>query len=126
MSPPTLIRVLVTVEKWYYNKKDPVAVLEADPDLITRAQVRGDASVASCIHTGCTADAVTAYVAYDFIPTDRPSFKQLSARCLIKRCTVSCAAVRTLHTCPLCAACQLCRLTDYMHSYEKAHYKQVM
>eukprot|EP00877_Chromochloris_zofingiensis_P013208 jgi/Chrzof1/8140/UNPLg00187.t1 len=38
MSPPTLIRVLVTVEKWYYNKKDPVAVLEADPDLITRAQ----------------------------------------------------------------------------------------
>lgn len=26
-------------EKWYFKKKDPIAVLEADPDLIRRAEV---------------------------------------------------------------------------------------
>jgi hypothetical protein len=41
LDPNLLISVLVTVDKWYFNKKDPVAVIEADPDLIRRAQVRG-------------------------------------------------------------------------------------
>eukprot|EP00878_Enallax_costatus_P010060 GHUV01010501.1.p1 GENE.GHUV01010501.1~~GHUV01010501.1.p1 ORF type:complete len:270 (+),score=67.17 GHUV01010501.1:147-956(+) len=38
MDPKTLISVLVTVRKWYFNKRDPVEVLEADPELILRAQ----------------------------------------------------------------------------------------
>eukprot|EP00775_Hariotina_reticulata_P003512 gene3512-3782_t len=38
MDPRTLISVLVTVKKWYFNKRDPVEVLEADPELILRAQ----------------------------------------------------------------------------------------
>jgi len=38
LDPSLLISVLVTVDKWYFNKKDPVAVIEADPDLIRRAQ----------------------------------------------------------------------------------------
>jgi hypothetical protein len=39
-DPKVVISVLVTVEKWYFKKKDPIAVLEADPDLIRRAEVR--------------------------------------------------------------------------------------
>ncbi|KIZ03652.1 hypothetical protein MNEG_4306 [Monoraphidium neglectum] len=38
LEPRTLISVLITVEKWYFKKKDPIAVLEADPDLIRRAE----------------------------------------------------------------------------------------
>ncbi|KAF8055487.1 hypothetical protein HT031_006746 [Scenedesmus sp. PABB004] len=41
MEPRTLISVLVTVRKWYFNKRDPVEVLEADPELILRAQACG-------------------------------------------------------------------------------------
>ena len=47
LDPSLLISVLVTVDKWYFNKKDPVAVIEADPDLIKRAQVRGNPHVFS-------------------------------------------------------------------------------
>eukprot|EP00879_Flechtneria_rotunda_P015983 GHRR01016716.1.p1 GENE.GHRR01016716.1~~GHRR01016716.1.p1 ORF type:complete len:291 (+),score=105.78 GHRR01016716.1:283-1155(+) len=38
LDPKTLISVLVTVKKWYFNKRDPVEVLEADPELLMRAQ----------------------------------------------------------------------------------------
>jgi len=38
MNPKLLLSVLVTVNKWYKLKKDPVEVLERDPDLIRRAQ----------------------------------------------------------------------------------------
>ncbi|GLI59916.1 hypothetical protein VaNZ11_001961 [Volvox africanus] len=38
MEPRALISVLITVTKWYYLEKDPIEVLEADPDLVRRAQ----------------------------------------------------------------------------------------
>ncbi|GIL83261.1 hypothetical protein Vretimale_11371 [Volvox reticuliferus] len=38
MEPRALVSVLITVTKWYYLEKDPVEVLEADPDLVRRAQ----------------------------------------------------------------------------------------
>ncbi|WIA40662.1 hypothetical protein OEZ86_004368 [Tetradesmus obliquus] len=41
MEPRNLISVLVTVQKWYFNKRDPVEVIESDPELILRAQACG-------------------------------------------------------------------------------------
>lgn len=38
-DPALTISILVTVDKWYFNKRDPVEVIEADPELIVRAQV---------------------------------------------------------------------------------------
>ncbi|GAX78148.1 hypothetical protein CEUSTIGMA_g5590.t1 [Chlamydomonas eustigma] len=38
MSPKTLLSAIVTVNKWYHLKRDPVEVLEQDPDIIRRAQ----------------------------------------------------------------------------------------
>jgi len=37
LSPPLCLSILITVSKWYFARRDPVAVLEADPDLIERA-----------------------------------------------------------------------------------------
>lgn len=39
LEPRNCISVLVSVRKWYFNKRDPVEVIEADPELILRAQV---------------------------------------------------------------------------------------
>jgi hypothetical protein len=38
MSPKTLLSAIVTVNKWYHLKRDPIEVLEQDPDIIRRAQ----------------------------------------------------------------------------------------
>ncbi|GLC33548.1 hypothetical protein PLESTM_000083400 [Pleodorina starrii] len=38
MEPRALISVLITVTKWYFLEKDPIEVLEADPELVRRAQ----------------------------------------------------------------------------------------
>ncbi len=38
LSPKVLLSVLVTVNKWYQLQRDPIEVLEKDPDLIRRAQ----------------------------------------------------------------------------------------
>jgi hypothetical protein len=39
-TPKTATQLTQQVRKWYFNKRDPVEVLEADPDLVRRAQVR--------------------------------------------------------------------------------------
>jgi hypothetical protein len=39
-DPAVAISVLVTVKRWYHTKENPMEVLEADPDLVLRAQVR--------------------------------------------------------------------------------------
>ncbi|KXZ54611.1 hypothetical protein GPECTOR_4g676 [Gonium pectorale] len=38
LEPRALISVLITVTKWYHLQKDPIEVLEADPELVQRAQ----------------------------------------------------------------------------------------
>ncbi|PNW77879.1 hypothetical protein CHLRE_10g455451v5 [Chlamydomonas reinhardtii] len=38
LEPKALISVLITVTKWYFLEKDPIEVLEADPELVQRAQ----------------------------------------------------------------------------------------
>lgn len=38
LEPPNLISALVTIQKWYHLAKDPVMVLQQDPDIIRRAQ----------------------------------------------------------------------------------------
>ncbi|KAG2490964.1 hypothetical protein HYH03_010640 [Edaphochlamys debaryana] len=38
LEPKALISVLITVTKWYQLEKDPIEVLEADPELVQRAQ----------------------------------------------------------------------------------------
>lgn len=38
MDARTLVSVLTTVRKWYHLEKDPIEVLESDPELIQRAQ----------------------------------------------------------------------------------------
>lgn len=40
LDPRVLLSVLVSVRKWYHGRRDPIEVLEADPDLVLRAQVR--------------------------------------------------------------------------------------
>lgn len=47
MTPKTLASILVTINKWYHLEKDPVQVLENDPDLVRRAQV----GIRSCVAT---------------------------------------------------------------------------
>ena len=39
-DPRVCVQVLVTVEKWYFGRRPAIEVLEADPDLIRRAEVR--------------------------------------------------------------------------------------
>lgn len=38
LDPRWLVSVLVTVRKWYQLKKDPVEVLDMDPELVQRSQ----------------------------------------------------------------------------------------
>jgi len=38
LAPKVLLSVLTTVKKWWHLERDPVEVLEAEPDLIRRAQ----------------------------------------------------------------------------------------
>jgi hypothetical protein len=37
LSPRQCLAILITVNKWYFSRRDPVAVLESDPGLIERA-----------------------------------------------------------------------------------------
>lgn len=37
LSPRMALAILITVTKWYFNRRDPVAILEKDPGLIERA-----------------------------------------------------------------------------------------
>ncbi|GFR48915.1 hypothetical protein Agub_g10865 [Astrephomene gubernaculifera] len=40
LSPALLVSVLVSINKWFHLERDPLEVLEADPDIVRRAQVR--------------------------------------------------------------------------------------
>ncbi|KAI8467527.1 MAG: hypothetical protein J3K34DRAFT_430311 [Monoraphidium minutum] len=37
LDPRTLVSVLITVDKWYFGARDPVEVLESDPEMLIRA-----------------------------------------------------------------------------------------
>ena len=49
LDAKALVSVLTTVRKWYHLEKDPVEALEADPEMVQRAQVRERACCACCV-----------------------------------------------------------------------------
>ncbi|GBF98267.1 hypothetical protein Rsub_10930 [Raphidocelis subcapitata] len=39
LEPRTLASVLITVDKWYFGARDPIEVLEEDPEMLRRAMI---------------------------------------------------------------------------------------
>jgi len=68
ITPKILASVIITINKWYQLERDPIEVLENDPDIVRRAQVKekerdvwgretGETKVTvfclTCCETGC-------------------------------------------------------------------------